>query len=281
MECKFCGSPRTTKYGFKAGTQYYKCNDCGRKFAGRVAPEGMRFSTATIGEAMGLFYDGLSLADINRHLIATEGIYVDPSNIWRWVIRYSKEAEKILSQVKIKTSWQWVIDETMVKIAGRVAQNVWLWDCIDFRSRFLLATHLTQTRTVRSAIAVLSEAKERSLTIPKRIVSDGMRAYPDAVEQVFGADSQHIVSKGLTAEINTNVVERFQGTVKERTKVMRGLKTMESAKIISEGFVVHYNFLRPHMTLKGKTPAVAAGLNMPFKTWIELVDYLSKKEPKP
>lgn len=273
MNCKFCGSPKTVKYGFKAGTQYYKCNDCRRKFAGRIAPEGMRFSTATIGESLGLFYDGLSLSDISRHLVSTEGVYVDPSNIWRWIIRYSKEASRILNEVKVKTSWQWIIDETMIKVQG---QNVWLWDCIDFKSRFLLATHLTETRTIRSAVAVLTEAKERSLSVPKRIVSDGMKAYPDAVERVFGADSKHIVSKGLTDETNTNLIERFQGTVKERTKVMRGLKTMESAKIISEGFIVHYNFLRPHMTLKGKTPAFATGLKLPFATWIQLVEYLSK-----
>ncbi len=266
------------KYGSKAGTQYYKCKDCHRKFAGRVAPEGMRFSTATIGESLGLFFDGLSLADISRHLITTDGISVDPSTIWRWIIRYSKEAENILSQIKVETSWQWVIDETMVKVAG---QNIWLWDVIDFRTRFLLATHLTQTRTMRSAIAVLSEAKSRSLNIPKRIVSDGMKAYPDAIEQVFGADSKHIVSKGFTEDTNTNLIERFQGTVKERTKVMRGLKTMESAKIISEGFIVHYNFLRPHMTLGRKTPASVAGLKMPFQTWIQLVDYLSKNGRKP
>ena len=81
MNCKFCNSPKTMKYGFKAGTQYYKCKDCGRKFAGTLAPAGMRFTTTIIGEAMGLFYDGLSLADISRHLVATEGIYVDPATI--------------------------------------------------------------------------------------------------------------------------------------------------------------------------------------------------------
>ena len=261
------------KYGFKAGTQYYKCNDCGRKFAGRIAPEGMRFSTATIGEAIGLFYDGLSLADISRHLVATEGIYVDPATVWRWIIRYSRKAEWILGQIKVKTSWRWIIDETMIKVAG---QNIWLWDVIEAKTRFLLATHLTLTRTMRSTIPVLSEANERTIGTPNYIVSDGMRAYPDAIERVFGADSTHIRAKGLTAEINTNIIERFQGTVKERTKVMRGLKTMESAKIISEGFIIHYNFLRPHMTLKGKTPAMVAGLKLPFKTWIELVDYLSR-----
>jgi putative transposase len=278
MKCKFCGSQNTVKYGFKAGTQYYKCNSCGRKFAGRIAPEGMRFSTATIGEAMGLFYDGLSLADISRHFVATEGTYIDPATIWRWIIRYSKKAERILNQIKIKTSWRWVIDEMVVKISGH---NVWLWDVIDSRSRFLLATHLTLSRTMRSAVAVLSEANERTYGTPKQIVSDGLRAYPDAVERVFGADSTHIRAKGLTAEINTNIIERFQGTVKERTKVMRGLKTMDSAKVISEGFIVHYNFLRPHMTLKGKAPATVAGLKMPFKTWIELVDYLWRKDGHP
>jgi len=259
------------KYGFKAGTQYYKCNSCNRKFAGRLAPAGMRFETATIGEAMGLFYDGLSLADISRHLITTDGIEVDPATVWRWIIKYSKDAEQTLNKIKVKTSWRWVIDETMIKVAGK---NVWLWDCIEAKTGFLLATHITISRDMKSAVAVLSEADNRTIGTPSWIVSDGMRAYPDAVERVFGAYSRHIRAKGLTAEINTNIIERFQGTVKERTKVMRGLKTMESARIISEGFIVHYNFLRPHMSLAGKTPASAAGLKLPFKTWKELVDYL-------
>lgn len=261
MKCKFCQSPSTMKYGFKAGTQYYKCKACGRKFAGTLAPEGMRFTTHTIGESLGLFYDGLSLADISRHLVATEGIYVDPATVWRWIIKYSKKSERILSKMVIKTSWQWVIDETMIKVAG---ENLWLWDVIDSKTRFLLATHITKSRNMRSAIAVLVEANNRTIGLPKQIVSDGMPAYPDAIERVFGADSEHIRAKGLTAEVNTNIIERFQGTVKERTKVFRGLKTLDSAIVISEGFIIHYNFLRPHMTLKGKTPTVYAGLKLPF-----------------
>lgn len=278
MNCKFCNSPNTIKYGSKAGTQYYKCNDCKRKFAGRDSPEGMKFTTATVGEAMGLFYDGLSLADISRHFVATEGIYVDPATVWRWVIRYSKKADKVLNAIKVKTSWRWVIDETMIRVGG---DKVWIWDVIEAKTRFLLATHLTLSRNMRSAIAILDEANKRTIGVPNYIVSDGMPAYPDAVEQVFGAESKHIRAKGLTAEVNTNIIERFQGTIKERTKVMRGLKTMESAKIISEGFIIHYNFLRPHMTLKGKTPAVAAGLKLPFKTWIELVNYLWRNDGQP
>lgn len=273
MNCKFCQSPSTTKYGFTAGTQYYWCKACKRKFSGTLAPEGMRFTTQTIGESLGLFYGGLSLADISRHLVATEGIYVDPATVWRWIIKYSRMSERILNKLGVKTSWQWVIDETMIKVGG---ENLWLWDVIDTRSRFLLATHITKSRDMRSAVAVLSEAYNRVIGLPKQIVSDGMPAYPDAIERVFGADSEHIRAKGLTAEVNTNIIERFQGTVKERTKVFRGLKTLDSAIAISEGFIIHYNFLRPHMTLKGKTPAVYAGIKLSFSTWIGLVDYLGK-----
>lgn len=278
MNCKFCASSSTIKYGFKAGTQYYKCNACKRKFAGKEAPQGRQFSTATIGEAMGLFYDGLSFADISRHLQVTDGVVADPATIWRWIITYSELAAKALGDVKIKTSWRWVIDETVIKVAGK---NIWLWDVIDHKTRFLLATHLTQARTLKAAIEVISEARSRVIGNPREIVSDGLAAYPDAVEQVFGMDSTHIRAKGLTAEVNTNLIERFQGTVKERTKVMRGLKAMRSARIISDGFIVHYNFLRPHMTLKGKTPATAAGLKMPFKTWIEFIDYLWRQNAHP
>jgi putative transposase len=273
MNCKFCNSPYTMKYGSKGGFQYYKCNVCHRKFSGRMALEGMRFNATTVGEAMGLFYDGLSLSDISRHLLVTEGIKADPVTVWRWVIKFSKLAQSITAKTKIRTSWRWVIDETMIKVEGR---NVWLWDVIEAKTRFLLATHLTVTRSMRSAIAVLSEARSRVIGNPSYIVSDGMMAYPDAIDQVFGSESKHIRSKGMTEKINTNIIERFQGTVKERTKVMRGLKTMETAEIISEGFIVHYNFLRPHMALDGKTPAAVSGLKYPFKTWIELVDFVSK-----
>jgi transposase-like protein len=104
MTCKHCNSPKTVKYGKKGEVQYYRCKECGRKFSGIDAPPGMRHSKARIGEALGLFYDGLSLSDISRHFIATSGEYIDPSNVWRWVMMYSKRADLILGNLTVKTS---------------------------------------------------------------------------------------------------------------------------------------------------------------------------------
>ena len=98
-------------------------------------------------------------------------------------------------------------------------------------------------------------------------------AYPEGVERVYGAEALHIQMKGITREININVIERFHSTLKQRTNIMRGLKSIESAELILGGFVIYYNYFRPHMTLKGKTPAKVAGIKLPFNTWEGLIRY--------
>lgn len=72
-------------------------------------------------------------------------------------------------------------------------------------------------------------------------------------------------------EVNTNLIERFHGTLKQRTKVLRGFKTQDAAEIILSGFLVNYNYFRPHLALNGKTPAEVAGIDAPVKNWTELV----------
>ena len=57
-------------------------------------------------------------------------------------------------------------------------------------------------------------------------------------------------------------MERYHGTLKERTKVkvMRAVKNKDTA--ILDGQRIYYNHIRPHQGLNGKTPAQAAGLEL-------------------
>ncbi|MFH1210485.1 MAG: hypothetical protein V1645_01080, partial [archaeon] len=48
----------------------------------------------------------------------------------------------------------------------------------------------------------------------------------------FGADTKHIRAKTLTSEPAKELIERFHGSLKSRTKVMRGLKSKETANEI-------------------------------------------------
>ncbi|MDV3293741.1 MAG: integrase core domain-containing protein [Nitrososphaerales archaeon] len=57
---------------------------------------------------------------------------------------------------------------------------------------------------------------------------------------------------------------------------MRGFKNQDSARAILGGYVVNYNFARPHMALKGKTPAEQAGIEV--KGWKALIEGAIQQE---
>jgi hypothetical protein len=54
-----------------------------------------------------------------------------------------------------------------------------------------------------------------------------------------------------------SVVERLNGSARDREKVKRGMNTKDSEQKIIEAMRIHYNFCREHQTL-GKTPAEEA-----------------------
>lgn len=59
-----------------------------------------------------------------------------------------------------------------------------------------------------------------------------------------------------------NRMERLNQTFRDRNKTQRGLDHKKSAQEMADGIRLAYNFTRPHMALKGRTPAEAAGLDL-------------------
>jgi hypothetical protein len=66
-------------------------------------------------------------------------------------------------------------------------------------------------------------------------------------------------------------IERFHETLKQRTKTMRGLKNIESAYEFLQGWLVHYNYLRPHLLLGDETTAEVVGIDYPYKNWAGII----------
>ena len=52
---------------------------------------------------------------------------------------------------------------------------------------------------------------------------------------------------------------------------MRGLKDIGTAKLFTQGWLLYYNYLRPHESLRGKTPAQVAGVKYPYRNWQDIV----------
>ena len=105
---------------------------------------------------------------------------------------------------------------------------------------------------------------------PDTIITDKLNVYLQAVGNVFGKDTKHLTSKGFTVQPNTNMIERFHSTLKSRTKIMRGLKSVETAQLFLDGWLIHYNFFRPHSSLKGRTPAEMAGIKFHYRNWNDI-----------
>lgn len=269
--CKYCGSLNIVRYGHYKHIQRLLCRDCGHKFVDNDALPGMRVPTIQIASALGGFYEGLSLNSIRRQLEQTYHNYPSDSTVYEWITRFTKEAISLIKDYTPIVGDVWIADETVLKIGG---ENIWFWDCIDDKTRFLLASHMSLTRTTQVAKTLMESAERRANKVPKIVITDKLRAYLDGIELAFGADTKHIQSEGLRLEPNTNLIERFHGTLKARTKVMRGLKNRETAKLIMDGWLIHYNFFRPHESLKDKTPAQKAGIKLPFKNWLEVVQHV-------
>jgi len=276
VTCKFCGGTRVVKYGTYHGVQRFLCRSCNRKFADNNAPPHMQFPTAAIASALNQFYQTTSLDKIRTQLDLDQHPYPGHATVYEWVVKYTKKAVEALSGVTVNTGKIWVADETMLLVAGSKTKEgsentAWFWDVLDEDSRFLLASHLSQTRTTRDAETLFQRAAEVATRPPRFIVTDKLSAYLDGIERVFGGDTIHIQSHGMRSSTNINLVERFHGTIKDRTNLMRGLHSLVTARFVMSGWAIHYNYMRKHQALGGKTPAEVAGVEAPFKSWLEVI----------
>lgn len=70
-------------------------------------------------------------------------------------------------------------------------------------------------------------------------------------------------------------MERLNGEIRDREKVVRGLKKTDSPLI--SGYHIYHNYVRPHSALQNKTPAEKCGIKIEGKDkWLTLIQHASK-----
>ena len=272
LKCKYCQSDNVIKYGKYKNVQLYYCKDCHSKFKGDNTLFHMKTPANQVSSALNMFYEGMSINAIRRNLKQEHGNMPSSATIYEWIQKYTQYAtDSIKGYEPKKIGNTWIADETVLEIDGR---NVWLWDVIDDKTRFLLATRISRSRTTQDAQMLYDRAVKTAGKEPDKVVTDKLAAYLDVR---YGEDTEHIQSRPFAVEDNTQMIERFHETLKQRTKVMRGLKNIESAHDFISGWLVHYNYLRPHMALDDKTPAEVAGIDYPYDNWADITRHKPSK----
>jgi len=283
--CKYCGSTNLMKRGFRKRkgnrVQRFSCKDCGKRFVLEEAFERMKSTPKMITVALDLFFKGCSYRKIVDHLKQFYGVKVTHVTLIKWVRNNTELMKKYVDELTPNVSGIWHTDEMAVNVKG---QFMWLWNLIDHDTRFLLASQISTKREIEDARHVFAEAKALAKVKPAFVVTDGLRAYQDAFNKEFftlrNPRTEHVRLAGLSKASNNNMVERLHGTVRERDKVMRGLKKEESD--IIEGLRIYYNFIRPHMALNGKTPAEVANISLQLgqNRWESLIRQSIKSKRK-
>ncbi|MCP3682600.1 MAG: transposase [bacterium] len=72
---------------------------------------------------------------------------------------------------------------------------------------------------------------------------------------------------------STQIIERFHGTLKDRTNVVRGFSNMQTARILTDAWLVHYNFFKEHESLGNVPPAQEKHMpETPIGDWVDVID---------
>lgn len=158
-------------------------------------------------------------------------------------------------------------------------------NAVDSKTKYVLAESFVESRTVQACVSFLSQIKktcyeqilevyrkEKHKPVKKRklitFVCDGFENYKSAFNKLFYRVARllfgvPIACRKYGLKHNNNAVERYNGKLKDRIKVMRGgFRGFETgAAFMGLKRIVH-NFVNPHQQLKGKTPAEAAEVKL-------------------
>jgi transposase, IS6 family len=155
------------------------------------------------------------------------GLGMDHSTVARWVQNYGPELEKKLRSCTSFVSCSWRVDETSIRVNGRIA---WLYRAVD-KQGHTVDFRLSQNQDKKAARQFFRKALSKaSNPKPKKITTDGHLAYPAAMTGLkksgkLGKKVPHRKSKYLN-----NRIESEHACLKQKLKPMRGFKRFHTAQ---------------------------------------------------
>jgi transposase-like protein len=262
--CVACGSENLTRWGVrrnKSGDiQVFKCRDCTRCFTINIGFEKMKHNPKAITTALQLYFSGESLRKTMESL-KLMGAEVSHQTVSNWITKYVGLMEKYADRIAPQVSDTWRADELFVKVKGNLK---YLYAMMDDETRYWIAQEVADTKYVHDARLLFQKAKEVAGKRPLKLITDGAQNYQRAFKREFytarNPQSVHVRDIRLGGQVHNNKMERMNGEVRDREKVMRGLKRMDTP--ILKGVQIYHNFIKPHEGLQGRTPAEAAGIRV-------------------
>jgi putative transposase len=284
LACRYCNSEYIVKKAIRHNKQYYiqryLCKDCGKRFSFNIGFEKMRAPADAITSAMQLYFSRESFRNVMRFL-ELRGVHVSHVTIYKWIKKYVTLMQSYVEKIKLPALGNaWRTDELYVKFRGNMK---YMYAIMDDETRFWIAQQVSGTKYVADVRPLFKKAKEVAGERPNVLISDGAPNFNQAFKDEFftrrNPRSRHIRHIRLQGDHNNNKMERLNGEVRDREKVMRGLKKTDTT--VLTGYQLYHNFMRPHEGIANLTPAEKCGVKIEGENkWMTLIQNAKKSETK-
>ncbi len=269
--CRYCKSENIRKDGIRKNKygdiQVFNCKDCNRYFTINIGFEGMRATPQMITTAMQLYFSGESLRSVQKFL-RLQGVNMSHVAVYKWIKKYVALMQGYLDKLAPKVSSTWRTDEMYVKVSGNMK---YLYALMDDQTRFWIAQQVADSKYVQDVRPMFVDGAATARKKPRVLISDGAQNFHVTWKKEYKDEKAvHIQHIRVAGDMNNNKMERMNGEVRDREKVMRGLKKTDTA--ILKGYQLYHNYFREHQGLDGKTPAEAANIKIEGQNkWITVI----------
>jgi putative transposase len=220
----------------------------------------MRATPQIVTSAIQLYFTGESFRNVKRFM-ELQGVKMSHVAVYKWIRKYVGLMQTYLEKIKPNVGDAWRTDELFLKVKGDMK---YLYALMDDETRFWIAQQVADTKYTANINPLFREGKELTGKRPNTLISDGAPNFNDSFKKEFftinNPRTKHIKHIRLQGDHNNNKMERFNGEVRDREKVMRGLKKANTP--ILAGYQIYHNYMRPHEGLEGKTPAEVCGIRI-------------------
>jgi transposase, IS6 family len=197
-----------------------------------------------------------------EEMMVERGAKEDHSTIWRWVQRFALEIDKRSRSYLKPTNDSYRVDETCIKVKGKLK---YLYRAIDSKEN-TIDFLLTAKRDKQAAKQFLRKAMENSHNSSPRVINvDKNPAYPPAVEDL---KAESVLPKSCDlrqCKFLNNIVEQDHRFIKWLVRPGLGFGEFHSAKRTLQGYEA-MNMIR-----KGQIDGVEKG---DIKAQVKFIDEL-------
>ena len=179
----------------------------------------------------------LSLRNVEA-LLAERGIDISYETVRFWWNRFgpmfaAEIRKKRVPHMRAYPQWRWHLDEAFVKVNGRLC---YLWRAVDHEGE-VLESVVTAKRDKAAALKLLKRIMKK-YGRPRKIVTDGLRAYSAAMKEVGNADRQEVGRRLNNRAENSHQPFRRRERAMQR---FRSMKTLQKFSSVHAEVHNHFN----------------------------------------